>query len=156
MGIQGKLSKASLNFSAMASIINFLFDCSKQYYGIWVDNEAEGRLLEEIIVQYYDHVSAYGVSVNGVCPYKMLAWGGYILCRDFWQKGKRDAAIKFLVSAILAADIFLSKEGVGLHKEILLKSIKMVISELDGKTHIGLGMNGLYMIFRAISPQYSK
>ncbi|MBD5164588.1 hypothetical protein [Helicobacter sp.] len=156
MGIQGELSKASFDFSDMANVINLFFDCSEQYYEIRVDDETEKRLLEKVVSQYYDHVTAYGVSVNGVCPYKMLAWSGYILCRDFWEKGKQDFAVKFLVSAIVAADMLLKKEEVELHQEILLKAVKMVKSELEGKTHIGLGMNGLYMIFRAISLQYSK
>lgn len=155
MSVQGELSKASFNFTEVANIINFFCDCSEMFYHIRIDEKKEEYLLEKVMEQYYDHVTAYGVSVKGVCPYKMLTWSGYILCQDFWNTNQ-DVAIKFLVSSIVAANLLLKEEGIELCQEILLKATKMVKSELEGKTRIGLGMNGLYMIFRAISLQYSK
>mgnify|MGYP004626219523 FL=1 len=48
-------------------------------------------------------------------------------------------------------DILLKKQLVEINQEIQIKAVKMVISELEGKANVGIGMNGFYMIFRALS-----
>lgn len=84
------------------------------------------------------------------CPYKILSWSGYILCQELWKFNKRKA-IKILCTSTLAMEIFLKKQSVIVNKEIQIKAIKMVISELEGKPNVGIGMNGFYMIFRTLS-----
>lgn len=141
----------SFNFVQVSNLINILNECYKEYYALRIPDETQNLILRKVIAQYYDHITEYGVVVSGVCPYKILSWSGYILCQELWKVNKRDGAIKILNTSILAMEIFLKKQSVKINKEIQIKAIKMVISELEGKTNVGIGMNGFYMIFRTLS-----
>ncbi|MBX7491263.1 hypothetical protein [Helicobacter turcicus] len=147
--IQRKISEASFNFDEMSDLINILNDFLS-LYELEMGEVAEEFVLEKVISQYYDHTMEYGVLVSGVCPYKILAWSGYILCQKLWENNK-DYAVKILSASILAMEFFLEKEGVKVNQEIQIKTIKMIKSELNGKAQLGIGMNGFYMIFRALS-----
>ena len=141
----------SFNFVQVSNLINILNDCYKNYYKLEIPETTQNLILRKVIAQYYDHITEYRVVVSGVCPYKILSWSGYILCQELWRFNKRDEAIKILITSILAMEIFLKEQSVIVNKEIQIKAIKMVISELEGKVNIGIGMNGFYMIFRTLS-----
>ncbi|TKX32439.1 hypothetical protein [Campylobacter aviculae] len=153
MSTHQKLTEASFNFDEVANLIDIWNEFCK-LYELEIPDKAQEFILESVISQYYDHVIEHGVSVKGVCPYKILSWSGYILCENLWKTNK-DYAIKILSASILAMDFLLEKEYMKTHKEIQIKVINMVRSELEGKTNVGLGMNGFYMVFRAISYQNS-
>ncbi|ECL9466494.1 TPA: hypothetical protein R8P70_000267 [Campylobacter jejuni] len=153
MSSHKRLTEASFNFDEVVSLIDIWNEFCR-LYGLEMPDKLQENILEQVIRQYYDHVIEHGVSVKSVCPYKMLSWGGYILCRILWNYNK-DYAIKILSASILAMDFLLEKEYKKTHKEIQIKVINMIKSELEGKTNVGLGMNGFYMIFRSISYQNS-
>lgn len=144
-----KLNKASFNFNQISDLINVLNEFLG-HYQLEISEKAQEFILSEVVSQYYDHTTEYGVRVSGVCPYKILAWSGYILCKNLWNHNK-DHAIKILSASILAMDFFLQKESIQVNQEIQIKTIRMIQSELKGKTQLGIGMNGFYMIFRALS-----
>lgn len=156
--VRRRLSEAVFDFQEMADLIN-IFNEFCLLYELEIGQEAQEHLLEEVLSQYYDHVVEYGVSVSGVCPYKILAWSGYILCKNAWNTNK-DYALKLLSASVLAMSFFLEKEAkeekYKINQEIQIKAIKMLISELEGKSNIGIGMNGFYMIFRSLSYQYDR
>lgn len=137
----------------MADLINILNDFC-HLYELDIPEALQETLLEEVVGQYYDHTAEYGISVSGVCPYKILSWFGYILAQKLWNNNNKEYAIKILSASILAMEFFLKKEGLQeVNQEIQIKTIKMVRSELNGKVNLGIGMNGFYMIFRTLSYQ---
>lgn len=131
--------------------MNMLNDICARCYKLEIPNDIQDLILRKVIAQYHDHITEYGVVVSGVCPYKILSWSGFILCQELWRVNKRDEAIKILSASILTMDILLKKQLVEINQEIQIKAVKMVISELEGKANVGIGMNGFYMIFRALS-----
>lgn len=141
----------SFNFVEVSNLMNMLNDSYKRYYKLEMPDDMQDLILRKVIAQYYDHITEYKVVVGGTCPYKILSWSGYILCQELWRVNKRDEAIKILSASILTMDILLKKQSVEINQEIQIKAIKMVRSELENKPNVGIGMNGFYMIFRALS-----
>ncbi len=124
--------------------------------------EFEEKIINEILEQYIDYAIAYELVVEDVCPYKILAWYGYLLADALYIEQK-ELAILSISTSIICMLKLLEIESVKLEDVFHKKALQMVVSELKGNhmkseesnkkqhTKIGLGMNGLYMMFRTAS-----
>ncbi|EPP8195768.1 hypothetical protein KJQ75_05905 [Campylobacter lari] len=129
---------------------------------ISLTKEFEEKIINEILEQYINYAIAYELVVEDVCPYKILAWYGYLLADALYIEQK-ELAILSISTSIVCMLKLLEIENVKLEDTFHKKALQMVLSELKGShmkseesnkkqhTKIGLGMNGLYMMFRTAS-----
>lgn len=145
-----QIAGAVFDFDHIAEMINRVSDICHESYGIVMTSEGRLELVEKVLLHYHEHVNTYGVSVSGTDPYKFLAWSGIQIYTDM-KDVDREIAIKFLSSAIAAMNRSLLEEKKEFPEWYLRKILKMVISEFNGKCHLGLGKNGLYLAFKSAS-----
>lgn len=141
---------AVFDFDHVAAMVNQLSDIAEEAYGLYITADGRKQIVNDVLSHYYDHVTTYGVSVTGSDPYKFLAWAGIQIFEDMKSHDK-EIAIKFLSSSIAAMHRALLEEGRSLEDWYLKKIIRMVVSEYNGKNHLGLGKNGLYIAFKSAS-----
>ncbi|TKX29342.1 hypothetical protein CQA38_04465 [Campylobacter sp. MIT 12-5580] len=161
-----------IDFSKMHTLIKYFQDTFITSYskineekGIQIDfgKEFEDRVIQKVLDQYIDYAIAYELIVEDVCPYKILAWYGYIIADELYPENKQ-FAIEAIATSIECMLRLLEIEGINIEQPFHRKALKMVLSELRGihfkpmaetnskqYTKIGLGMNGLYMMFRTAS-----
>lgn len=128
---------------------------------ISIPEDLEDAILEKVFDQYDKHSQRYNIDVTDVCPYKILAWSGYILAENVYSPYKAESqtlAIQSISSAIVAMLKILKIEGVRIEESFHKKALEMVLSEVKGSKikescdcQFGLGMNGFYMMFRTAS-----
>lgn len=131
---------------------------------ITIPPNLENEILKKVFQQYCNHAQSYHVEVTDVCPYKILAWSGYILAERVYDASNELGqifALQALSSSIIAMLKILSIEGVTIEESFHKKALEMVLAEIKGNKHkddekkrytqLGLGMNGFYMMFRTAS-----
>lgn len=132
----------------------------RRYPQIRISSMLEEAIFEQVIEQYVDHSQRYNIDVTDVCPYKFLAWSGYMLANNVYSNDtlSRTFAKLSIYTAIIAMRRLLKEDGVKIENSFLKKVLRMVLSEIRGsKTgsfndcQLGLGMNGFYMMFRTAS-----
>jgi hypothetical protein len=126
--------------------------CELAYHSYQIDIPAEVRLnvIVEVLEHYGNHISVYNVSMNGIDPYKVLAWAGirlYKLILEF----NREMAEEVLACTFVALERTLKSEGKTVPQRFIQKLFKMTIAEYSNKSDIGIGANGLYVAFRMAS-----
>lgn len=151
------------HLSILSNVFKGTFE--KSYYLedtlITIQKEVEEDIFKQIIKHYYKHTQNYNVSVKGVCPYKFFSWYGFMLAEKIYKQGDKEAkilSIQAISTAIICMLKLLELEGVVVEESFHKKALEMVIKEISGRVsnnldHIkcGLGMNGLYMMFRMAS-----
>ncbi|MCI7710349.1 MAG: hypothetical protein MSL80_01610 [Helicobacter sp.] len=159
------VNEKSFDYEVLAQLTNIFNRTFEQSYHdlnteIKIPKELEESVFEQIIEHYCHHTKIYGVEVSGVCPYKFFAWNGYILAERIYtgsHKQSQILAIQALSSAIICMLEFLKKEGVKVEESFHKKALRMAITEIKSikaksdDVRYGLGMNGLYMMFRMAS-----
>ncbi|ARE81461.1 hypothetical protein [Campylobacter helveticus] len=166
-----KISQPFVHFDAnkMHCLITFFQRTFAESYEKQVENmkisltkEFEEKIINDILEQYIDYAIAYELVVEDVCPYKILAWYGYLLADALYIEQK-ELAILAISTSIVCMLRLLRVEQIELEESFHKKALQMVLSELRGNhmkseetnkkqhTKIGLGMNGLYMMFRTAS-----
>ncbi|EAI6721317.1 hypothetical protein F8998_06355 [Campylobacter coli] len=137
---------------------------AKQYIDMQISlkNEFKEKVINEIVEQYINYAITYNLVVEDVCPYKILAWYGYLIADALYIENK-ELAILTVSTSIVCMLRLLKVENIELEETFHKKALQMVLSELKGShmkseeynkkqhTKIGLGMNGLYMMFRTAS-----
>ncbi len=135
---------------------------SERGYTIKIQDKLETELLKKVIEHYADHALTYNIQIDDVCPYKILSWSGYILADMVYADDENGQVFAFqaISSCIVCMLILLEIDGVIIEEGFHKKALAMVISEIRGSrkngdtnahTKLGLGMNGLYMMFRTAS-----
>ncbi|AJC90814.1 hypothetical protein [Campylobacter subantarcticus] len=165
-----KVSQPFVHFDAnkMHSLITFFQETFTKSYEKQAENmkialteEFEEKIVNDILEHYIDYAIAYELVVEDVCPYKILAWYGYLLA-DALYIDQKELAILAISTSIICMLKLLEKENTNMEAPFHKKALQMVVSELRGNhmkteedkkqhTKIGLGMNGLYMMFRTAS-----
>ncbi|EOH9591152.1 TPA: hypothetical protein ACHDSV_001556 [Campylobacter jejuni] len=125
-------------------------------------DEFEWVIINNVLDQYIDYAIAHELVVEDVCPYKILAWYGYFLANALYLEQK-ELSILSISTSIICMLRLLEVENIKLEEAFHKKALKMILFELKGShmkseecnrkeyTKIGLGMNGLYMMFRTAS-----
>lgn len=144
------IDEASNSKEYLVGLINQI--CELAYYSYKIDIPSEIRLniIIEVLEHYGNHVSIYNVPMNGIDPYKVLAWSGirlYTSVLDF----NRDMAEQVLSCTFVALERTLKSEGKAVPQKFIQKLFKMIVSEHSNKSDIGIGANGLYVAFRMAS-----
>lgn len=128
---------------------------------IKIPNQLEKDILKDVFMQYNIHAQRYKLEVLEVCPYKILAWSGYILAQRVYNPTDEESqtfAIQSISSAIVSMLKLLEQEGINIEESFHKKALEMVLCEIrcssnadKQDTRFGLGMNGFYMMFRTAS-----
>ena len=128
---------------------------------IEIPYQLEKDILRAVFIQYNLHAQRYKLKVLEVCPYKILAWSGYILAERVYNSSDEESqtfAIQSISSAIVSMLKLLREEGVCIEESFHKKALEMVLCEIrcssnadKQDTRFGLGMNGFYMMFRTAS-----
>ena len=128
---------------------------------IKIPSQLECDILGDVLTQYNLHAQRYKLEVSEVCPYKILAWSGYILAVRVYNSSDEESqtfAIQSISSAIVSMLKLLEKEGISIEESFHKKALEMVLCEIrcgsnadKQDTRFGLGMNGFYMMFRTAS-----
>ena len=128
---------------------------------IEIPNQLEEYILRAVLIQYNLHAQRYKLEVLEVCPYKILAWSGYILAERVYNSSDEESqtfAIQSISSAIVSMLKLLEQENINIEESFHKKALEMVLCEIrcssnadKQDTRFGLGMNGFYMMFRTAS-----
>ncbi len=133
------------------NMTNYLCEFIDKQYKIVITQEFRKQVVDDALEHYKLHVEAYDVPVNGIDPYKFISWIGMGLYTKAIEKYNETVSDSILKSTIIVMNRTLIEEGRMLPKFYLKKIFGMVKNDHIGKEHLGLGKNGLYLVFRSAS-----
>jgi len=133
------------------NITNYLCELTRNQYGILISQQLRKDIVDDVLKHYKLHVETYSVPVNGIDPYKFISWIGLNLYDRTLNEYPEKISDGILKSTIIVMNRTLVEEGRLLPKYYLRKLFDMVKNDYSGKEHLGLGKNGLYLVFRSAS-----
>ena len=163
------LTRINIDIQKATSLFNLFRDTfeenheklkKKKAHPTSILRQQEKVIFKHVLEQYIKHSQRYGIDVTDTCPYKILAWSGYIFADSIYSDDSqsRTSAKLSISAAIVAMHRLLKNEDLEIENSFLKKVLRMVLSEIRGsKTRkpndcqLGLGMNGFYMVFRTAS-----
>ena len=139
-------------FLALEKILNPFYATLQKCSHFTPDKNIQAKIIRSVYSKYFKYKIAYKISVNSFCAYKIIAWYGFSLAEFYKYKGDINK-IEPIVKSTCATLLYYLKNDVDANfdNDFVKKIKNMVIAELNGNAGLGLGANGLYMTFRALS-----
>ncbi|NOQ30306.1 MAG: hypothetical protein GQ570_04190 [Helicobacteraceae bacterium] len=132
----------------ISALVNQLCELAFHSYSIGIPKQVRKILIEKSLNHYSNHVNEFNVTVNGLDPYKFLAWSGIELYAMVNDEVLGDMILNCTIISLRRA---LEEDGKQVTFGFIKKLKKMIKKEFMGESDLGLGKNGLYVAFRMAS-----
>lgn len=121
--------------------------------------DMQAEMTDKIIEHYINYAERHHLAVDNICPFKVLSTYGFLLAELAYTYNK-SLAIKALSTAIICMQIILEQEELALDNEVIIETLRATLLDISISKEgvksfnisnlFGLGMNGLYMLFKGV------